>query len=118
MDVFERAVALAGCPVFESVPAPALLAIAERATAIAVAAGAPLPVKTDAGDGVVVTADGELVGALGAFVDEAPPEAAVAAQATVVIRMWRDDFLDLIADHPAAARALSRQLAARIRGTR
>ncbi len=118
MDVFERAVALARCPVFESVPAPALLAIAGRSTAIAVAAGAPLPLRTGAGDGVVITADGELVGAISAFDDEATREARDATEATVVVRLWRDDFLDLIADHPAAARALSRQLAERIRGAR
>jgi protease PrsW len=127
MDVFERATALAGCAVLERVPAPALLAIAERTAAISLASGEALPVRTDAGDAVLIVAAGRvqtggrelgpgaLVGELGAIDEEAAPPAATAVEAAVVLRLFRDDFLDLLAEHPAAARALARDLAARVR---
>ena len=129
MDVFERATALAGCAVLERVPAPALLAIAERTTAISLGPGEALPVRTDAGDAVLVIAAGRvragqegaelgpgaLVGELGAIDEDTGPPAATAIDAAVVLRMFRDDFLDLLAEHPAAARALARELAARVR---
>jgi CRP-like cAMP-binding protein len=127
MDVFERATALAGCAVLERVPAPALLAIAERTAAISLGSGEPLPVRTDAGDAVLVVVAGRvragaaelgpgaLVGELGAIDEEAAPPAAAAIDAAVVLRLFRDDFLDLLAEHPAAARALARELAARVR---
>lgn len=128
MDALSRAIALAQCPVLEPVPAAALLAVAERAVAIALASGDPLPVKTDGGDAVLVIARGgarigeialgvgALVGELAAIDEEAVLPAAVASEDTVVLRVYRDDFLDLLAEHPAAARALARELAARIRG--
>lgn len=128
MDAFSRGTALARCTVLEAVPAAALLAVAERAVAIALASGDPLPVKTDGGDAVLVIASGRarlgdiellpgaLVGELAAIDEEAAVPAAVALEDTVVLRIYRDDFLDLLAEHPAAARALARELAARIRG--
>lgn len=127
MDVFERATVLAGCAVLERVPAPALLAIAERTAAIPLGPGEALPVRTDAGDAVLIVAAGRvragerelgpgaLVGELGAIDEEAAPAAAAAVDAALVLRLFRDDFLDLLAEHPAAARALARDLAARIR---
>lgn len=127
MDVFERAAALAGCTILERVPAPALLAIAERTAAISLGSGDPLPIRTDAGDAVLVVAAGRvrageselgpgaLVGELGAIDDEAAPGAATALEPTWVLRLYRDDFLDVLAEHPAAARALARDLAARVR---
>jgi CRP-like cAMP-binding protein len=115
MDVFERATALGRCRVLSEVPAPALLAIAGRAVAIRLAAGDHLPVRTDAGDAVLVLPDGGLVGELGAFDDDAAVVTEPMTAPTTVIRLWRDDFLDLVAEHPRAARALARDLAARIR---
>lgn len=127
MDAFERAAALTRCAVLARVPPAALLALAERAGAVRVGAGEPLPVRSDAGDAVLVIARGRaraadaelaagaLVGELGALDDEATPVEAVALEETVAVRVWRDDFLDLLAEHPAAVRALARDLAARIR---
>jgi CRP-like cAMP-binding protein len=119
MDVFERATALARCVVLAPVPAAAVLALAERATALKVAAGEALPVRTGGGDAVlVIVTDGAstLVGELAAIDEDAAPPAETATEPTVVLRLHRDDFLDLLAEHPAAARALARELAARLRG--
>jgi CRP-like cAMP-binding protein len=118
MDVFERAIALARCVVLAPVPAAAVLALAERATAIRVAAGELLPVRTGGGDAVLVrVSDGSLVGELAAIDEDAAPPEVIATEPTVVLRIHRDDFLDLLAEHPAAARALARELAVRLRET-
>jgi CRP-like cAMP-binding protein len=119
MDVFERATALARCGVLAPVPAAAVLALAERATTVRVAAGEPLPVRTGGGDAVlVVVTEGaaRLVGELAAIDEDAAPPAETATEPTLVLRVHRDDFLDLLAEHPAAARALARDLAGRLRG--
>jgi CRP-like cAMP-binding protein len=127
MDRFERATALAGCPVLEPVPAAALLVAADRAAAVGFAAGAAVPIKTEDGDVVLVIVRGRvrfgtrelgpgaLVGELAAVDDEVVPAPATAIDEVVVIRLFRDDFLDLLAEHPSAARALAAVLSARIR---
>jgi CRP-like cAMP-binding protein len=130
MDVFARATALARCTVLDGVPPAALLAIAERAAAVRLGEGEALPLRTDAGDAVLVIASGRvsagggelgpgaLVGEVAALDDDAPVPAATALESTEVLRIFRDDFLDLLAEHGAAARALARVLARRIRGAR
>ncbi|MCB9573036.1 MAG: cyclic nucleotide-binding domain-containing protein [Kofleriaceae bacterium] len=127
MDRLARATALAGCPVLAGVPAPALLAAADRAAAVPFAAGAPLALRADGGDVVLIVARGRvrvdgaevgpggLIGELAAFDDEAAAPAAEAVDDGVAVRLFRDDFLDLLLDHPGAARALAGALAARIR---
>jgi CRP-like cAMP-binding protein len=127
MDAFARAAALARCAVLARVPEAALLAAAERGAAIELAPGASLPVKSDAGDAVLVIASGRvragaaeldagaLVGELAAIDEEAAPPEAVAIDEVVVVRLYRDDFLDLLAEHAVAADALARDLALRIR---
>jgi len=127
VDAFARAAALARCEMLGRVPAAALLAAAERGAAIELAAGASLPVRSDAGDAVLVIAsgrvrvgdaelgEGALVGELAAIDDEAAAPAAVAIDDVVVVRLYRDDFLDLLAEHAVAADALARELALRIR---
>jgi len=128
MDVFARATALAGCTIFEAVPPAAILSIAERCAALRLATGEPLPLHTDAGDAVLLVATGrvragteelgpgELVGEVAALDDDAAAPAAVALEPTDVVRIFRDDLLDLLAEHASAARALARALAARLRG--
>lgn len=127
MDAFARAAALARCAALARIPEAALLAAADRGAAIDVAPGAPLPVRTDAGDAVLVIAsgrarvgdaelgEGALVGELAAIDEEAAAPAAVAIDDVVVVRLYRDDFLDLLAEHAVAADALARELALRIR---
>ncbi len=127
MDSFARAAALARCPILDRVPAAAVLAVAERAASLELVDGAPLPVRSDAGDAVLVIASGHarlgdaelgpgaLVGELAAIDDEAPAPAATAAGPLTVVRIYRDDFLDLLAEHAVAADALARDLALRIR---
>jgi CRP-like cAMP-binding protein len=127
MDAFARAAALARCPVLARVPAAAVLAIAGRGVAIEVAAGAALPVRTDAGDAVLVVVDGEvgsrgatlgpgaLIGELAAIDEDAAVAEAVAITDVVVVRLFRDDFLDLLAEHAVAADALARDLAQKLK---
>lgn len=126
-DLLERADALSRSPVLAAVPAAAILDVAERAAIVEVAAGAPVPVRTDAGDAVLVIATGRvrvgdaelgpgaLIGELAAVDDDAAPPDAIAVEPTAAIRIWQDDFLDLLAEHPAAARTLARELAAALR---
>jgi CRP-like cAMP-binding protein len=128
MDVFARATALARCAVLDGVPPAALLAIAERAAAVRLAEGEALPLRTDAGDAVLVIASGRvsaggaelgpgsLVGEVAALDEEATLPTVTALEPTEALRVFRDDFLDLLAEHGAAARALARVLARRIRG--
>jgi CRP-like cAMP-binding protein len=127
VDRLARAAALAGCPVLAPVPAAALLAAADRAAALTFVGGAALPVKTDGGDVVWVLAAGavrdgarvlgvgDLAGELAAIDDEAAAPALVADDDVVAIRLYRDDLLDLLAEHPPAARALAAALSARLR---
>lgn len=126
MDSLQRAVALGRSDVLAALSPAALLTLAERAERVEVAAGEPLPLRTDAGDAVLVVVGGvavvgerrlgagELVGADAALTDAPPPDAR-AAEDVDALRLWRDDFLDLVAEHPAAARRLASALARRLR---
>ncbi len=128
MDRLERATTLAACQVLEPVPAAALLSAAERAAVVTFAAGAAVSIASEDGDVVLVVAKGRaevdgrpvgpggLIGELAAVDDEARAPTARAVDELVAIRIFRDDFLDLLAEHPPAARALAAALSARIRG--
>lgn len=122
MDLLARARALARTGVLGDVPAPALIALAERVHVIEVAAGARATTRREGSDFVLVVAAGEvgghgagaLVGVEGALAGGAPLELA-AAQGATVIEIAVDDFLDVLVEHAGASAALARSLAARIR---
>jgi CRP-like cAMP-binding protein len=135
LDVLDRAAALRTSSLFSSLPAESLLPIAERARAAALAAGEALFAAGDAGDAVYVLVSGRLrVDRGGGRVDELGPGEVVGEMAAIdggrrsagvaaitdaaLLRFERDHFLDVLVDHPAAARALAATLAARLRATR
>jgi CRP-like cAMP-binding protein len=134
MDLLERARALAATSVLGDVAAPTLIALAERAAVLELEPGAS--VSTRRPDGVVVVviargvlqvagaADGtgagpgELLGAAAALDPTAAGVTATAAEAAVVLEVGQDDFVDVLAEHPVAARALARALAQTLRAAR
>lgn len=131
MELLERARALAATAVLGDVAAPTLIALAERAAVVELAPGAELATRRPDGAVVLVVArgaldDGRAVRGPGALVggDAAldPAAAAVIVRAaagddasTTVLELGQDDFLDVLAEHPAAARALARELARALR---
>ncbi|MBP8810091.1 MAG: hypothetical protein KBG48_01605 [Kofleriaceae bacterium] len=125
MDALARAEALARAAILAEVPAPALVALAARATLRRLAAEATLTTRRDGSDVIAVVAEGAvtvdgspigpgaLIGALGGF--GGAPVTARAVGAAVVLELAVDDFLDVLAEHPGATTALARRLAARLR---
>jgi CRP-like cAMP-binding protein len=127
MDLLGRTRALARTSVLGEVPAPALVALAERVRVIELGAGARATTKRDGSDFVLivaagaVTADGgtrtagELIGVGPALVGGSAIELEAGAAATL-IEITVDDFLDVLVEHAVASAALARMLAAQIRG--
>lgn len=130
MDVLERARALAATAVLGEVAAPTLIALAERATVRDVDAGAELTTRRSDGVVVMVVArgaldvggdslgPGTLLGAAAALDAQAPAPTARATVASTVLELGQDDFVDVLAEHPAAARSLARLLARSLRESR
>jgi len=130
MDLLERARALAATAVLGDVAAPTLIALAERAAVLELDAGATVTTRRPDGVVVVVVArgalevdgeragPGELLGAAGALDAAAPAVTAKAVEAATVLELGQDDFVDVLAEHPAAARALARALASALREAR
>lgn len=131
MDLLERARALAATAVLGDVAAPTLIALAERAAVLELDAGATVTTRRPDGVVVMVVASGtldvgagvhagagELLGAAGALDAAAPAVTATATEAAVVLELGQDDFVDVLAEHPVAARALARSLAATLRESR
>ena len=120
MDVLERARALAATEVLGEVAAPTLIALAERALVRELEAGAELHTRRADGAVVVVVvrgalAPGTLLGAAGALDAAAPAATVRLAEPTLVLELGQDDFVDVLAEHPTAARALARLLARELR---
>lgn len=130
MDLLERARALAATVVLGDVAAPTLIALAERAAVVELDPGVAVTTRRPDGVVVVVVArgaldvegvragPGELLGAAGALDAAAPAVTATAAEAAVVLELGQDDFVDVLAEHPVAARALARSLAQTLREAR
>ena len=127
MDLLERARALAATAVLGDVAAPTLIALAERAAVIELEPGASVSTRRPDGVVVIVVARGtlevgdaragagELLGAAGALDAGAAAVTATAVEPAVVLELGQDDFVDVVAEHPTAARALARALAKRLR---
>lgn len=127
MDLLGRARALARTSVLGDVPAPALVALAERVRVIELVAGARATSKRDGSDFVLIVAAGtvradgseravgELIGVGPALVGGGAIELVADAAATLV-EITVDDFLDVLVEHAVASAALARTLAAQIRG--
>jgi hypothetical protein len=125
MDLLARARALAAIDVLADIPAPALVALAQRVHALEVASGRSSSSRRDGSDyvlavvsgsirfGTVAIAAGELVGVETALVGGAPFE--FASDGVTLLLIAIDDFLDIVAEHAVASAAVARRLAARVR---
>jgi CRP-like cAMP-binding protein len=130
MDLLERARALAATAVLGDVAAPTLIALAERAAVLELDTDATVTTRRPDGVVVVLVASGalevggeratagKLLGAAGALDAAAPAVTASAVEPSVVLELGQDDFLDVLAEHPVAARALARELAQTLREAR
>jgi CRP-like cAMP-binding protein len=61
---------------------------------------------------------GSLLGAAAALDAAAPAPPARATEASTVLELGQDDFIDVLAEHPTAARALARSFARTLRESR
>jgi CRP-like cAMP-binding protein len=125
LDLLDRALALSRSPVIATLTPGAVVALAEHARAIEIADGAAVAVPAESvlvvARGDVALAGGAAAGAgtmlgLVAALAGGAAETGIARGEVVAIAALRDELLDLIAEHPPAVRALTAQLAARVRG--
>jgi len=128
MDLLGRTRALARTSVLGDVPAPALVALAERVRVIELVAGGGTTTQRDGSDFVLIVADGDVVaeggtrgpGALigvGPALIGSPAIELVATTSATLLELPVDDFLDVLVEHAVASAALARVLAAQLRGT-
>lgn len=132
MTNLEKALCLRTAPLFSSLSADALLPVAALCGEISLDPGEPLfstgeegdalyvvvvgSVEVVRGDEVVATlGPGECVGEMAAL-DWEPRSATVRAlEPTSVVRLERNDLMDLLTDYPELVRSLARVLVERIR---
>jgi CRP-like cAMP-binding protein len=132
MNNLEKALALRAAPLFASLSADALLPVAALCHQVDLARNQVLFEAGEVGDAlfVVVTGKvrvmrgdlliarlgaGECVGEMGAL-DLEPRSATVAAdEASRLIRLERNDLMDLLTDYPELMRGLAQMLVERIR---
>jgi CRP-like cAMP-binding protein len=128
----DKALALRGAPMFSSLSAEALLPVAALCTEIHLGPQEVLFKAGDMGDAMYVVVEGgvrivrdrkviarlgpgECVGEMAAL-DWEPRSATVIADAdTLLVRLGRNELMDLLRDHPPLVRSLAMVLAARIR---
>jgi CRP-like cAMP-binding protein len=130
----DRALALRATPLFAALTAHELMPVASVATEHALAADEALFHAGELGDAMYVIVEGEVrvlagpevvarlgpgecVGEMAALDWEPRSATVVATGATRLIRLGRNELMDLLRDHPAIVRALARLLAARIRAS-
>src|SRR5688500_15405876 len=130
----EKALALRAAPLFASLSAEALLPLASMCEEVSLAKGEVLFEAGEVGDSLFVIVAGsvdvvragsviarlcagESVGEMAAL-DWEPRSAAVrATQPTQLVRLERNDLMDLLTDYPELVRSLARVLVERIRKT-
>lgn len=128
----EKALALRGAALFSSLSAEALLPVAAMCDEVSLDKGEVLFEAGEVGDSMFVIvagavdvvrggaviarlAEGECVGEMAAL-DWEPRSATVRASApTQLVRLERNDLMDLLTDYPELVRSLSRVLVERIR---
>lgn len=132
IDALDRALALRAAPLFHPLPAEVLLPVARLCSVVDLDADDVLFDEGDLGDslyvivtgGVKVTRNklplaelgpGECVGEMAAL-DWEPRSATVTASATTrLVRLDRNDLMDLLADYPELVQALATVLVERLR---
>lgn len=135
LDVIERALALRAAPLFGPLPADALVPVAQLCREHELAPDEVLFEEGELGEAMYVVVSGrvsverddrrvaelgpgECVGELAAL-DREPRSARVRAlEPTRLVRLDRNDLMDLLADYPELVRALAAVLVERLRSTR
>lgn len=132
LDALAKALALRQAPLFAEVPADALLPVAQLCAEVELDPDEVLFAAGDAGDSLYVVIrgavrverDGETVASLGqgecvgelAVLDWEPRSASIVADGpSLLIRLDRNDLLDLLADRPELVESLAQVLAERLR---
>lgn len=130
----DKALALRAAPLFSSLSAEALLPVAAMCDEVSLDKGEVLFETGEAGDSMFVVVSGEVevvrggsvIARLGegecvgemAALDWEPRSATVRASAdTHLVKLERNDLMDLLTDYPELVRSLSRVLVERIRKT-
>jgi CRP-like cAMP-binding protein len=133
MNNLEKALALRAAPLFASLSADALLPVASLCQQVDLVAGQVLFEAGEVGDSMFVVASGlvqvkrgaellarlgpgEVVGEMGALDLEPRSATVVAAEPSRLIRLERNDLMDLLTDYPELMRGLAEMLVDRIRG--
>jgi CRP-like cAMP-binding protein len=132
MNNLEKALALRAAPLFASLSADALLPVAALCHQVDLVADDVLFEAGEVGDSlfVVVTGSvlvkrgnelvarlgvGETVGEMGALDLEPRSASVVAAEPTRLVRLERNDLMDLLTDYPEIMRSMATMLVERIR---
>jgi CRP-like cAMP-binding protein len=133
MNNLEKALALRAAPLFASLSADALLPVASLCQQVDLVGGQMLFEAGEVGDSMFVVASGrvqikrgaeqmanlgpgEVVGEMGALDLEPRSATVVAAEPSRLIRLERNDLMDLLTDYPELMRELAVMLVDRIRG--
>ena len=132
LDILEKVLALRSSHLFAALPAEVLLPIANFCSELEVESGELLMEAGETGDSLYILIDGsvrverdgatlavlgagECVGEMAAL-DWEPRSASVIAEETSrLVRLDRDDLLDLLADHPQLVVGLAEVLVGRLR---
>jgi CRP/FNR family transcriptional regulator, cyclic AMP receptor protein len=132
MTNLEKALALRAAPLFASLSADAILPVAALSHQVDLVAGQVLFEAGEVGDAMFVVASGavqvkrgnqqvaqlgpgEVVGEMGALDLEPRSATVIAAEPTRLVRLERNDLMDLLTDYPELMRNLSVMLVERIR---
>lgn len=132
MNNLEKALALRAAPLFSTLSADALMPVAGLCQQVDLAPGQVLFDAGEVGDSmfVVVTGavrvmrgselvarlgPGETVGEMGALDLEPRSATVIASEASRLIRLERNDLMDLLTDYPELMRSLAAMLVDRIR---
>jgi len=133
MNNLEKALALRAAPLFASLSADALLPVASLCQQVDLVAGQALFEAGEVGDSMFVVASGcvlvkrgtellarlgvgEVVGEMGALDLEPRSATVIASEPSRLIRLERNDLMDLLTDYPELMRGLAIMLVDRIRG--
>jgi CRP-like cAMP-binding protein len=132
MNHLEKALSLRAAPLFASLSADALLPVAALCRHLDLAPGQVLFEAGEVGDSlfvivhgsvrvmrgpeqVAVLGSGQCVGEMGALDLEPRSATVIAAEPTRLVRLERNDLMDLLTDYPELMRNLAAMLAERIR---
>ncbi len=132
IQTIEKVMLLRGVELFAAVDGEALAAVARVTTDAHVAAGAPLVCEGDHGDALFVVVSGRarllkgerVLGEVGersvlgevALLDPGPRTATIVAVTDLeLLRIGRDDFVEILAAYPEVATGVIRMLARRMR---